>query len=125
MALTASASFSTHLRTGLLLALALCTAACTDPRLQPAQQAIADIEGAIAAAGNAPVKYIPGEVTDVQDDLEVLKQEFESEDYAAVLADAPAVLAAARALRPDAAAREAQLLQSLQQEWSTLEPAVP
>jgi hypothetical protein len=108
-----------------LLALALITCGCTDRRIEPAREAIAEVEAALATAGTDPIKYVPGEVERVRDRLDSLKQDFAGEDYEAVLREAPAVLAAAQALPAEADRRESELLQSLQAEWSVLEPAVP
>lgn len=110
---------------GMLLALALWLGGCADRQAEPARQAIADVEAALQAAGTEPVKYIPGEVGQVRTGLDSLKQRFADEDYGGVLREAPAVLAAARALAGEAAAREVELRQSLQKEWAALEPVVP
>jgi hypothetical protein len=103
----------------------LLVAACTDKQLEPARQAIAEIEAAVTAAGTEPAKYIPNLLGDVTDQLAVLKTRFEQEDYAGVLKDAPAALAAAKALPAEAAARKVELHAMLQQEWDTLAAAVP
>jgi hypothetical protein len=125
MSLFASSLMGGRLQAWLLLAAAMGMTACADRQVQPAREAIARIEATLDTSGTAPVKYIPGEVRAVRDDLDALKRSFEREDYAGVLRDAPAVLAAAQALPREAAAREAELLQTLQREWTTLEPAVP
>ncbi|HET9693361.1 MAG TPA: hypothetical protein VFP48_03175 [Steroidobacteraceae bacterium] len=105
--------------------LLLLLAACTDRRQEPAERAIAEVEAALDAAGTAPAKYIPGELEDVRSRLAALKQDFEREDYGAVLDAAPDVLAAARALASTAAAREAELHQALRVEWAALAQSVP
>lgn len=125
MSLPASLPRCMHRRVLMLLALVVVASACADRRIEPARQAIAEVEAALAAAGDAPIKYLPGEVREVQSGLDALKQKFAGEDYAGVMGDAPAVLAAARALPGKAAAREADLLQSLQGEWAALEPVLP
>jgi hypothetical protein len=113
------------LRAWILLASTISLAGCGDRQAQPAQEAIAAVESALAASGTAPVRYIPGEVSEVREGLDALKHSFEREDYAGVLRDAPALLAAARALPREAAAREAELAQALQRDWAALEAVVP
>jgi hypothetical protein len=105
--------------------LAVVATGCSDPRQRPAEQAIAEIDAAIAAAGTAPAKYVPGELQDVQGQVEELRKEYARSRYAYVLEQAPATLQAARALGPTAAAREAELLQRLGTEWGELVEAVP
>lgn len=107
------------------LLLCLVVAACGESKQAPAERAIAEIDAALAAAGSAPAKYVPGELKDVQSSLAALKQDFERRDYDAVLEAAPAVLTAARSLAPSAAAREAELLEDLRAEWTGLAQAVP
>jgi hypothetical protein len=100
-------------------------AACSESQQGPAEQAIAEVEAVVVAAGTAPARYIPGELKDVQSSVAELKRDFERRDYDAVVSAAPAVLSAARALGPSAAAREAELTTVLRDEWSELVAAVP
>ena len=58
--------------------------------MAPAQKAIADIEAAVAAAGEDATKYIPDEVQAVNDQVANLKAMFDKKDYKGVLAAAPA-----------------------------------
>jgi hypothetical protein len=99
--------------------------ACTDPRQRPAEQAIAEVDAAIAAAGTAPAKYIPGELKAVQARLDDLRRQYGKRHYSTVLEQAPAALQAARSLAPTAAAREAELMQGLRTEWGELVQSVP
>jgi hypothetical protein len=103
----------------------LIVAACADSRRAPAEKAIAEIEAALASAGSAPAKFVPGELDDVKSNLAGLKQDYEQRRYGAVLDAAPAVLADAQALAPSAAAREAELLEDLRGEWRALDQSVP
>ena len=79
----------------------------------------------MTAAGTEPAEFVPNVLDDVNDRLDVLKTRFEQKDYAGVLADAPAALAAARNLPAEAAARKAELQALLQQEWTGLSGAIP
>jgi hypothetical protein len=109
----------------LLLAATWLLAACSDPKQQPAQEAIARIEAVISEAGTAASKYIPGDLQDVETKVGNLKTRFEHGDFDGVLRDAPAVLAEARALKPTAQHREADLLRSLQVEWTSFAADMP
>ena len=107
------------------LALAtLAVAACAN-KMEPAQKAIADIEAAIAAAGDDATKYIPDQVQAVQDKVANLKAKFDSKDYDGVLADAPAVLTEAQGLSAAAAAKKTEMMDMYAGEWSTLADSVP
>ena len=103
----------------------LLVAACADRQTEQAREAIAEIEAAVTAAGTEPAEFVPKVLDDVNDRLDVLKTRFEQKDYAGVLADAPAALAAARNLPAEAAARKAELQALLQQEWTGLSGAIP
>ena len=109
----------------LFLCTSLLVAACSDRKMEPARQAIADLDAAVAAAGTEPAEYIPDVLSDVNDQVGVLKARFGKEDYAAVLTAAPATLAAARALPRQAAARKADLHAMLRREWAILAAGVP
>jgi hypothetical protein len=100
-------------------------AACEDSREAPARAAIAQIDRVVADAGDAPSKYIPGDLRNVETRVERLKRQFDLKHYATVLDDAPAVLAQARALKTTAATREAELSRQLQAEWAGLERDLP
>lgn len=108
-----------------LAAALLAVTACESRRQAPAERAIAEIEAVLTAAGTAPAKYIPGQLADVRAGLDELERDYDARRYEAVLARAPAVLAAASALAPTAAARAAELDRTLRTEWATLVEAVP
>jgi hypothetical protein len=103
----------------------LAMAACTDRHMEPARQAIADIEAAVSAAGTEPAKYVPHLVSDIDSQVAVLKNRFEREDYAGVLQEAPKVLAAAKELPVAAANRRDELHALLRQGWDRLVAVVP
>lgn len=100
-------------------------AGCEDARETPARQAIVQIDDTVAAAGDAPRKYIPGDLRAVEKQVERLKHLFDQGHYRTVLHDAPGVLAQARALQTTAATRESELMQQLQAEWAGLERDLP
>jgi hypothetical protein len=111
---------------GLWIALALlAVTACEGRRQTDAEHALAEIEAVLSEAGTGPSKYIPGELADVRADVEELQRDYGAGRYHDVLARAPEVLAAARALAPSAAARAAELDRTLRAEWTTLSAVVP
>jgi hypothetical protein len=107
------------------LALAALTVVACANKMEPAQKAIADIEAAVAAAGEDASKYIPDQVQAVQDKVAALKAKFDSKDYNGVLADAPAVLTEAQGLSAAAAAKKTEMMDQYAAEWSTLADSVP
>jgi hypothetical protein len=104
-------------------AAALLLAACAN-QMEPAKQAIANIESAIAAAADAP-KYIPDQLAAVQTKLADLKTAFDSKDYAGVLAKAPAVLSEAQGLLGAAMLKKEAMVKAATAEWPTLSAALP
>ena len=88
---------------------AFAIAGCAN-KMAPAQKAIADIEAAVAAAGEDATKYIPAEVQAVNDQVANLKAMFDKKDYKGVLAAAPAVLTQAQGLTSAAAAKKTEMM---------------
>ena len=102
---------------------ALVLAACAD-QMEPAKQAIAKIESAIAAAPDA-AKYIPDQLTAVQAKLADLKTAFDNKDYKTVLAGAPAVLADAQGLLGAAMLKKDAVMKAAATAWPALAAAMP
>jgi hypothetical protein len=107
-----------------LLLAAFAIAGCAN-KMAPAQKAIADIEAAVAAAGEDATKYIPDEVQAVNDQVANLKAMFDKKDYKGVLAAAPALLTQAQGLTSEAAAKKTEMMDAYAGEWSTLSSSVP
>ena len=103
---------------------AFAIAGCAN-KMAPAQKAIADIEAAVAAAGEDATKYIPAEVQAVNDEVTNLKAMFDKKDYKGVLAAAPALLTQAQGLTSAAAAKKTEMMDVYAGEWSTLSSSVP
>jgi hypothetical protein len=103
---------------------ALAVAACAN-KMAPAQKAIADIEAAVAAAGEDASKYIPDQVQAVTDQVANLKAMFDKKDYKGVLAAAPAVLTQAQGLASAAADKKTEMMDMYAGEWSNLAASVP
>jgi len=103
---------------------AMALAGCTS-QMVPAQRSISEIDAALSAASSEAVKYIPEQLTDVRSRLDDLKASFAKEDYAAVLQGAPAVKRAAQGLVGAAAAKKAERMQALNEQWAGLAAVVP
>jgi outer membrane murein-binding lipoprotein Lpp len=102
----------------------LVLAGCAN-QMEPAKKAIADIEAAVAAAGEDATKYIPDEVSAVQDKVANLKAQFDKKDYKGVLAAAPAILAEAQGLAANAATKKGEAMDALNGEWNGLAASLP
>ena len=109
---------------GLVAAVAVLLGACSN-QMEPAQQAIASIDSAIASASPDAAKYIPDELATVQAKLADLKAAFDKKDYVGVLAGAPAVLGEAQNLLGDAALKKDAVIREMGGEWTSLAATVP
>jgi len=105
-------------------AAALLLAACSS-QMQPARQAINDINSAIVATSEDAGKYIPEQLSNVQGKLADLNAAYDKKDYATVLAEAPAVLTEAEGLPDAAAAKKDEIAKALAAEWTQLSANVP
>ncbi len=103
---------------------ALVLAACANDR-EPAKKIIDDIQTALHAAPADAAKYAPDQLNEVQAKYEDLQTELAAEDYKGVVARGPAVLAEAQGLTSAATAKKAEVMQQLNDQWSSLSSAVP
>lgn len=103
---------------------ALLLAACAN-QMEPAKQALDDINRAVDAASADADKYIPDQVAGVEKKVANLNTAFEKKDYAAVMAGAPAVLAEAKGLAAAAAAKKDEVMKAQAGEWAGLSASVP
>ena len=102
---------------------AVLLAACAS-QVEPARQAIANVESAIAAAPDAG-KYVPEQLAGVQAQLSELKAAFDKQDYQAVLTRAPGVLRAAQDLLGAAMLKRDEVVKQMSAEWPALAASLP
>ena len=107
-----------------VLSAAALVAACA-PHKGQAQRAIADVEAAVQSAGPDVQHYIPDQLAGVRTKLDTLKASIKEHDYQSVVANAPAVLAAANQLPAAAAATKKEQLIAAASQWSTLASSLP
>jgi hypothetical protein len=98
--------------------------ACAGQR-EPAQKMMNDIEAAVSAASVDAAKYAPDQLNDVQTKLDDLKTAFNAQDYQGVLKRGPAILSEAQGLAGAAAAKKADTMKSLNDQWNSLAGTVP
>ena len=70
-------------------------------------------------------KYVPDQLIDVQTKLDDLKTAFNAQDYQGVLTRGPAMLSEAQGLAGAAAAKKADTMKALNDQWNSLAGAVP
>jgi hypothetical protein len=98
--------------------------ACAN-QMEPAKNALDNINATLAAASADAQKYIPDELTTAQSKVAALTASFEKKDYAAVVAGAPAVLAEVSGLAGAAAVKKDEVLKALGDEWRSLAVSIP
>ena len=80
-------------------------AACAN-QMEPAKNALDNINTILAAASADAQKYVPDQFSSAQSKVSALTASFDKKDYAAVVAGAPAVLAEVNGLAGAAAAKK-------------------
>jgi hypothetical protein len=101
--------------------------ACSSQK-DPAEQAIAKIDGAMDAIHDTAAKYSPDTLQSVQGQVNNIKQSFAKGDYAAVLAAAPTVNTGIANLKQEAYAKSSEAdaaLAKVKQQWRNLTYEVP
>jgi hypothetical protein len=109
--------------------LALCSAtilfvACAN-QMEPAKNALDNINASLAAVSADAQKYIPDQLASVQGKVAALTATYEKKDYAAVVTSAPAVLAEVNGLAGAVATKKDEVLKALGNEWRSLAVSVP
>ncbi len=107
-----------------LCSLAILFVACAN-QMEPAKNALDNINSTLNAVSADAQKYVPDQFTQAQSKVAELTASFEKKDYAAVVAGAPAVLAEVNGLAGAAAAKKDEILKALGNEWRGLAASVP
>lgn len=111
-------------RRGAALLLALGVAACAGKQ-QPAADLLGRVQVAVLASAEDEAHYAPDEFRGMQTRLAALQAAFDAKHYDVVLSDGPVLLAAARTLGAEAAARKAAATQVLSASWAQLAATLP
>jgi hypothetical protein len=107
-----------------LYSAAILLAACANP-MEPAKNALDNINSRLSAVSADAQKYIPDQLSHAQTKVADLSASFDKKDYAAVLAGAPAVLSEVNGLAGAAAAKKDEILKALGTEWRSLAVSIP
>jgi hypothetical protein len=107
-----------------LYSAAFLIAACAN-QMEPAKNALDNINITLAAASVDAQKYVPDQLSSDQSKVAALTASFDKKDYAAVVAGAPAVLAEVNGLAGAAAAKKDEILKALGNEWRSLAASIP
>ena len=107
-----------------LYSAAILLVACAN-QMEPAKNALDNINSTLSAVTADAQKYVPDQLTQAQSKVAELSASFDKKDYAAVVAGAPAVLAEVNALAAAAAAKKDEILKALGTEWRSLAVSIP
>jgi hypothetical protein len=107
-----------------LYSAAILIVACAN-QMEPAKNALDNINATLSAASADAQKYVPDQLASAQSKVAELTAYFDKKDYAAVVTGAPAVLAEVNGLAGAAAAKKDEILKALGNEWRSLAASVP
>jgi hypothetical protein len=107
-----------------LYSAAILIVACAN-QMEPAKNALDNINATLGAASADAQKYVPEKLASAQSKVAELTAYFDKKDYAAVVTGAPAVLAEVNGLAGAAAAKKDEILKALGNEWRSLAASVP
>lgn len=107
-----------------LCAAVLIVAACANLK-EPATQAVASAESALAAMKDDAAKYAPDALAPVEAEVASLKASLDKKDYKAVMASAPNVTKAIAGLKDTVAAKKAEMEAALASQWTSLSADLP
>ena len=107
-----------------LCSIAILFVACAN-QMEPAKNALDNINTTLNLASADAQKYVPDQLADAQTNVAALTASFEKKDYAAVVGGAPAVLAEVNGLAGAAAAKKDEMVKALGNEWRSLAASVP
>jgi hypothetical protein len=107
-----------------LCSVALLFAACVN-QMEPAKNALDNINSQLSAVSADAQKYIPDQYAQAQGKVAALSASFDKKDYPAVIAGAPAVLTEISGLSGAVAAKKDEMVKALGNEWRSLAASVP
>jgi hypothetical protein len=107
-----------------LCSVALLFAACVN-QMEPAKNALDNINSTLNSVSADAQKYIPDQFAQAQTKVAALTASFEKKDYAAVIAGAPAVLAEVKGLSGIVSTKKDEEVKALGNEWRSLVASVP
>jgi hypothetical protein len=107
-----------------LCSIAMLFVACAN-QMEPAKNALDNINTTLNSVSADAQKYVPDQFAEAQGKVAELKASFDKQDYAAVVARAPAVLSQVRGLSDAAAAKRDEMVKALGNEWRSLAASVP
>jgi hypothetical protein len=103
---------------------AILFAACVN-QMEPAKNALDNINTTLNAVSADAQKYVPDQFTQAQGKVAGLTASFEKKDYAAVVARAPAVLTEVNGLAGAVSAKKDEMVKALGKDWRSLAASVP
>jgi hypothetical protein len=104
--------------------IAILVAGCAN-QMEPAKNALDNINTTLKAASADAQKYVPDQFAQAQAKVAALAASYDKQDYAAVVAGAPGVLAEVRGLTTAAAAKRDEMEKALGNEWRSLVASIP
>lgn len=107
-----------------LYSAAILIAACAN-QMEPAKNALDNINASLGAVSADAQKYVPDQLASAQSKVAALTASYNKKDYAAVVTSAPAVLAEVNGLAGAATAKKDEILKALGTEWRSLAASVP
>ncbi len=107
-----------------LCSFAILFVACTNP-MEPAKNALDNINATLNSVSADAQQYVPDQFAQAQGKVAGLTASFEKQDYTAVVAGAPAVLAEVRGLADAATVKKDEMVKALGNEWRSLAVSVP
>jgi hypothetical protein len=107
-----------------LCSFAILLVACAN-QMEPAKNALDNINSTLNSVSADAQKYIPDQFSQAQSKVAALTASYQKQDYAAVVAGAPAVLAEVNGLADAASAKKDEMVKALGNEWRSLAASVP
>jgi hypothetical protein len=107
-----------------LCSVALLFAACVN-QMEPAKNALDNINTQLSAISADAQKYVPDQYAQAQGKVAALTASYEQKDYQAVIAGAPAVLTEINGLSTAVATKKDETEKALGNEWRSLTASVP